>query len=88
MPRFAWILCLLVSLPAVTQQDVDVDHSVKLHGDTLEIKSGWTWCVDPGCSMLATNYHIAKEGLPDNIGGAKVLEVYLATGPTIVAQFG
>jgi hypothetical protein len=48
---------------------------VKFHGDTLEIKSGWTWCVDPGCSMLATNHHIAKEGLPNNIGGAKVLEV-------------
>jgi len=55
-------------------------HGMGIHG--LETRSGTGWCVDAGCSLLATNYHVAKEGLPGKIGGAKVAGVYLASGPT------
>lgn len=82
---FSWALCLLQSLTAVGQQDVAnrvvrlQHYGIGVHG--LEKKSGTSWCVDAGCSLLATNYHVAKEGLPGKIGDAKVLEVFLATGP-------
>jgi len=44
-------------------------------------RSSRTGSVVAGCSLLATSYHVAREGLPGKIGGAKVLEVYLASGP-------
>jgi len=85
LSQFLWVLGLLFCGTAVAQQNI-ADRVLKLqrygigvHG--LETKSGTGWCVDAGCSLLATNYHVAKEGLPRKIGGAKVLGVFLASGP-------
>jgi hypothetical protein len=83
--RIATLLCLLFCVTAVAQQSV-ADRVLKLQRygigiRGLETKFGTGWCVDAGCSLLATDYHVAKEGLPRKIGGAKVLGVYLASGP-------
>jgi len=83
--RIATLLCLLLCASAVAQQDIAdrvlklQHHGIGIHG--LETRSGTGWCVDAGCSLLATNYHVAKEGLPRKIGGAKVQGVFLASGP-------
>jgi hypothetical protein len=83
--RLAWFLCLLVSLTAVAQQETAhravklQRHGVGKHG--LETKWGSGWCVDAGCSLLATNYHVARGGLPRKVDGVKVRRVALATGP-------
>ena len=83
--RLAWLVCLLVSLTAVAQQDI-AHRVVKLQrygvgSRGLETKWGSGWCVDAGCSLLATNYHVARGGLPRKVGGVRVHRAYLATGP-------
>jgi hypothetical protein len=84
--QIALVLCLLFCVTAAGQQNIAdrvlklQRHGIGLHG--LETRSGTGWCADAGCSLLATNYHVAKEGLPRKIGGAKVVGFYLASGPT------
>ncbi len=78
-------LWLFAPQHTIAQQDipprvVKLQHSgIGRHGLETRFASGW--CVDAGCSLLATNYHVAKGGLPRKIGRAKVLKVRLATGP-------
>ena len=42
---------------------------------------GTAWCLDAGCSLWTTNYHVAKVVAPTKIWGAKIVGLYLATGP-------
>jgi hypothetical protein len=53
---------------------------VKL-GLGIEGKFGTGFCLDPSCRFIGTSYHVAKMARPHNIGGEKVVQRYLATGP-------
>jgi hypothetical protein len=57
------------------------DRVLKVQSGHLVTKFGTSWCADPGCSVLLTNYHVARAGMPTRVAGAKVDRVYLATGP-------
>jgi len=83
--RFSWVLCLLLSLTAVGQENIAhrvvklQRHRIGVYG--VELKYGTGWCADAGCSLLVTCYHVAREVSPGKIGGAKVLQVDVASGP-------
>ncbi|HKV05643.1 MAG TPA: serine protease [Candidatus Acidoferrales bacterium] len=48
----------------------------------LEEDFGTGFCVDPECEFIATNYHVAVEFKPRRIRGDRVIQRYLATGPS------
>lgn len=49
--------------------------------ETLSSNYGTGFCIDPACRFIGTNYHVALIAQPRKIGGAKVVQQYLATGP-------
>jgi Trypsin-like peptidase domain len=52
-------------------------------GPALDVDAGFGtgFCLDPACSFIATNYHVAITTAAKKIEGEKVVQRYLATGP-------
>lgn len=42
---------------------------------------GTGFCIDPACRFIGTNYHVVVMTQPRKVGGEKVVQQYLATGP-------
>lgn len=64
-----------------TFEETVVPITVVTAGIGLEAKFGTGFCLDPKCRFIGTNYHVAKEARPRKIGGQKVVQRYLASGP-------
>jgi hypothetical protein len=47
----------------------------------IESKFGTGFCLDPGCRLIATNYHVAAVAQPSKIDGQPIVDRFLATGP-------
>ena len=52
-------------------------------GPALDISGrfGTGFCLDPACSFVVTNYHVAMTTAAKKIEGEKIVQRYLATGP-------
>jgi hypothetical protein len=72
--------------PGIGPAPVDFDQIVipiselKL-GLGIETKFGTGFCLDPGCRLIATNYHVAAIAKPSKIDGQPIVDRFLATGP-------
>ena len=52
-------------------------------GPVLDVSGrfGTGFCLDPACSFVVTNYHVAMTTAAKKIEGKKIVQRYLATGP-------
>lgn len=72
--------------PGISPAPADFDQTVipiselKI-GLGIESKYGTGFCLDPGCRLIATNYHVAAIAKPSKIDGQPVVDRFLATGP-------
>ena len=72
--------------PGINPPPADFDQTVipiselKL-GLGIESKFGTGFCLDPGCRLIATNYHVAAIAKPSKIDGQPIVDRFLATGP-------
>lgn len=55
--------------------------SLKFRGPVLAAEMGTGFCLDPECRFIGTNYHVALVARNSKIGGIKIVQRYLATGP-------
>src|ERR1700719_58201 len=91
---FAAFYLFLASAMAHAQ---DLDHSVlpitelrpavQFHGPRMprigiDVEFGTGFCLDPECRLIGTNYHVAMLVRPSKIKGEKIIQRYLASGPT------
>jgi len=72
--------------PGISPAPADFDQTVipiselKI-GLGIESKYGTGFCLDPGCRLIATNYHVAAIAKPSKIDGQPIVDRFLATGP-------
>lgn len=72
--------------PGIGSAPADFDNTVipiselKI-GLGIESKFGTGFCLDPGCRLIATNYHVAAIAKPSKIDGQPIVDRFLATGP-------
>ena len=72
--------------PGINPAPADFDQTVipiselKI-GLGIESKFGTGFCLDPGCRLIATNYHVAAIAKPSKIDGQPIVDRFLATGP-------
>jgi hypothetical protein len=72
--------------PGINPPPADFDNTVipiselKI-GLGIESKFGTGFCLDPGCRLIATNYHVAAIAKPSKIDGQPIVDRFLATGP-------
>ncbi len=72
--------------PGIASAPADFDNTVipiselKI-GLGIESKYGTGFCLDPGCRLIATNYHVAAIAKPSKIDGQPIVDRFLATGP-------
>jgi hypothetical protein len=72
--------------PGINPAPADFDQTVipiselKI-GLGVESKFGTGFCLDPGCRLIATNYHVAAIAKPSKIDGQPIVDRFLATGP-------
>ena len=72
--------------PGIGSAPADFDNTVipiselKV-GLGIESKFGTGFCLDPGCRLIATNYHVAAIANPSKIDGQPIVDRFLATGP-------
>jgi Trypsin-like peptidase domain len=72
--------------PGINPAPADFDQTVipiselKI-GLSVESKFGTGFCLDPGCRLIATNYHVAAIANPSKIDGQPIVDRFLATGP-------
>ena len=72
--------------PGIGTAPADFDNTVipiselKI-GLGIESKFGTGFCLDPGCRLIATNYHVAAIAKPSKIDGQPIVDRFLATGP-------
>jgi hypothetical protein len=72
--------------PGIGSAPADFDNTVipiselKI-GLGIETKFGTGFCLDPGCRLIATNYHVAAIAKPSKIDGQPIVDRFLATGP-------
>src|SRR3984957_6947587 len=72
--------------PGISPAPADFDQTVipiselKI-GLGVESKFGTGFCLDPGCRLIATNYHVAAIAKPSKIDGQPIVDRFLATGP-------
>jgi Trypsin-like peptidase domain len=55
--------------------------SLKFRGPVLQADFGTGFCLDPECRFIGTNYHVAVAEKHLKIGGTRVVQRYLVTGP-------
>jgi Trypsin-like peptidase domain len=67
-------------VPADFDQTVIPISELKI-GLGIESKYGTGFCLDPGCRLIATNYHVAAIAKPSKIDGQPIVDRFLATGP-------
>ena len=68
------------SVPADFDNTVIPISELKI-GLGIESKFGTGFCLDPGCRLIATNYHVAAIAKPSKIDGQPIVDRFLATGP-------
>jgi Trypsin-like peptidase domain len=66
--------------PADFEQTVIPISELKI-GLGIESRFGTGFCLDPGCRLIATNYHVAAIAKPSKIDGQPIVDRFLATGP-------